>query len=149
MMIIPRRIVDEIVEQARNELPDETCGLLFGDGDEVKKRFPMTNLDHSPEHFAFDPREQFQALREARREGLRIIANYHSHPETPARPSPEDIRLAYDPDIVYAILSLLDRDNPVLKAFEIRDGKVAEVEILTVPAAPTPHEPRINEFNNG
>ena len=149
MMIIPRRIVDEIVEQARNELPDETCGLLFGDGDEVKKRFPMTNIDHSPEHFAFDPREQFQALREARREGLRIIANYHSHPETPARPSPEDIRLAYDPDIVYAILSLQDRDNPVLKAFEIREGKVAEVEILTVPAAPTPHEPRINEFNNG
>jgi proteasome lid subunit RPN8/RPN11 len=129
-MIIPRHIVDEIIEQARNELPDEACGLLFGIDGEVKKRFPMTNVDHSPEHFAFDPREQFQALREARGEGLRIIANYHSHPETPARPSPEDIRLARDPDAIYAILSLHDRDKPVLKAFEIRDGKVTETVLI-------------------
>ena len=132
MIIIPQHIIEEIVEQARNELPDETCGLLIGNGNEVSKRFPMTNIDHSPEHFNFDPREQFQALREARREGLRIIANYHSHPETPARPSQEDIRMAHDPDIIYVILSLQDKKKPVLKAFEIKNGKAAEMEIIVL-----------------
>ena len=131
MIIVPQSIVDEIVEQARNELPDEACGVLIGSGNEVKKRFPMTNVDHSPEHFSFDPREQFQALRDARNEDLQIIANYHSHPETPARPSQEDIRLAYDPSIVYLILSLQNREKPVLKAFEIKEGKATQVEVVS------------------
>jgi len=130
MIFIPQNIIDEIVGQAVNGLPEEVCGLLVGNENEIIKRFPLTNIDHSPEHFAFDPKEQFQVLREAKSLGLKIIANYHSHPETPARPSEEDIRLAYDPDILYLILSLQDKANPVLKAFSIKSGKSTEIEIL-------------------
>jgi proteasome lid subunit RPN8/RPN11 len=129
MIFVPQNIIDEIVEQAVSGLPDEVCGLLVGKENEVVKRFPLTNIDHSPEHFSFDPKEQFQVLREARSLGLKIIANYHSHPETPARPSEEDIHLAYDPNILYFILSLKDRENPVLKAFSIKNGKAEEIEI--------------------
>ena len=131
MIHIPRHIIEGIIEQARGELPDEACGLLLGSGNEAVRRFPMTNIDHSPEHFCFDPREQFQALREARNEGLRIIANYHSHPATPARPSPEDVRLALDPDMVYIIVSLLDKENPALKAFRIREGHSEEIPVYS------------------
>ena len=88
----------------------------------------MTNIDHSPEHFSFDPAEQFKVLREARKEGLEIIANYHSHPATPARPSVEDIRLAFDPQISYVIVSL-SSDIPVVKSFLIRNGVVEKEEI--------------------
>jgi len=88
----------------------------------------MTNTDHSPEHFSFDPSEQFQALRTARSQGFELIANYHSHPETPSRPSVEDIRLAYDPDILYLILSLAG-EIPVLKAFRIQNGISVEETI--------------------
>jgi proteasome lid subunit RPN8/RPN11 len=130
MIFIPQNIIDEIVGQAVSGLPEEVCGLLVGNENEIIKRFPLTNIDHSPEHFAFDPKEQFQVLREAKSLGLKIIANYHSHPETPARPSEEDIRLAYDPDILYLILSLQDKANPVLKAFSIKNGKSTEIEIL-------------------
>ncbi|GHV29869.1 Mov34/MPN/PAD-1 family protein [Bacteroidia bacterium] len=129
MIIIPKNIIDGIIEQAQRELPDEACGLLVGSGNEVVKQYPLTNIDHSSEHFSFDPREQFHVLREARKEDLRIIANYHSHPESPARPSEEDIRLAFDPEIIYIILSLQKKDQPVLKAFSIKGGKVEEMII--------------------
>jgi len=88
----------------------------------------MTNVDHSPEHFSFDPAEQFQTLRSARDAGLELIANYHSHPSTPSRPSEEDIRLAYDPEIIYIIVSLAS-EVPVIKAFRIRNGIAKEEPI--------------------
>ncbi|MDP4201183.1 MAG: M67 family metallopeptidase [Bacteroidota bacterium] len=128
MISIPQYIVKAIIEQAHNELPNEACGLLVGREENVEKRFALSNIDHSPEHFSFDPTEQFNVLRNARKEGLQIIANYHSHPSTPARPSQEDIRLAYDPNILYLILSLSE-EWPVLKAFRIQNGESAEVEI--------------------
>jgi proteasome lid subunit RPN8/RPN11 len=130
MIIIPRNIIDGIIEQARRELPDEACGLLVGIEGEALKQYPLTNVDHSPEHFSFDPREQFQVLQDARKEGWQIIANYHSHPESPARPSKEDIRLAYDPDIIYIILSLQDKQNPVIKAFKIKNAYSEEISII-------------------
>ncbi|GHT47288.1 Mov34/MPN/PAD-1 family protein [Bacteroidia bacterium] len=129
MIVIPQHIIFGIIEQAKNELPNEACGLLVGKGMEVIKQYSLTNVDHSPEHFSFDPKEQFGVLREARKEGWEILANYHSHPESPARPSEEDIRLAFDPNIIYIILSLQDKDNPVIKAFSIQNGKVVEIVI--------------------
>jgi len=128
MIRIPTHIVDGIIAQAINELPNEACGLLVGKETEVGKQFPMTNIDHSPEHFSFDPAEQFQVLRSARAGELDIIANYHSHPETPSRPSEEDIRLAYDPNILYLIVSLA-AEIPVLKAFRIVNGNSTEEQI--------------------
>lgn len=132
MIHISQHIIDSIIAHAWNELPDEACGLLAGSGDRVVKQYPLTNIDHSPEHFSFDPKEQFAALREARKQGLQIVANYHSHPETPARPSEEDIRLAFDPNIVYFILSLQDVENPVIKAFSIREGTVEPLKIIII-----------------
>jgi proteasome lid subunit RPN8/RPN11 len=119
------------VRQSQSELPNEACGLLVGKDGLVQKHYPLTNTDRSPEHFAFDPKEQFQVLKEARAEGLQIVANYHSHPSTPARPSAEDIRLAYDPDIIYIILSLA-AETPSIKAFHIQGGEVSAVEIRNI-----------------
>jgi proteasome lid subunit RPN8/RPN11 len=131
MIRIPKHIYDGIVEQAYAELPNEACGLLVGRDGEVTKQHALTNIDHSPEHFSFDPAEQFQVFRSARAEGAEIIANYHSHPESPSRPSVEDIRLAYDPNILYLIVSLA-AELPVLKAFNIINGVSTEVPIELV-----------------
>ena len=128
MIRIPAYIIDGIIAQAINELPNEACGLLVGSGSDVLKQYPLTNIDRSPEHFSFDPTEQFQVFREARTDGREIIANYHSHPETPSRPSEEDIRLAYDPNILYLIVSLA-AEVPALKAFNIQNGVSTEVTI--------------------
>ena len=130
-MKIRRDIFDKIVTQAREELPDESCGYLLGTGDTVTASYQMTNADHSPEHFSFLPLEQFAAVRFARKEGLKIIGNWHSHPSTPSRPSEEDIRLAYDGNIKYFILSLA-AEEPVLNAFSIKNGKAEKLELEIV-----------------
>jgi proteasome lid subunit RPN8/RPN11 len=126
---LPQHIADAIIRQAQEELPNEACGLLTGLGDTVEKRYPLVNIDHSPEHFSFDPQEQFGVLKAARADGQKILANYHSHPATPARPSQEDIRLAYDPCVVYIIASLA-AETPDIKAFHIRGGEVSPLPIV-------------------
>ena len=88
----------------------------------------MENIDHSSEHFSFAPKDQFAALRYAREKGLKILANWHSHPASPSRPSQEDLRLANDPTIRYAILSLLDGE-PKLNSFKILKGEVVDKEV--------------------
>jgi proteasome lid subunit RPN8/RPN11 len=128
MIQIPQHIVDGIIEQAYNELPNEACGLLTGADGIVQKQYALTNIDQSPEHFSFDPKEQFDVLKDARNSGMKIIANYHSHPATPARPSEEDIRLAFDPRIIYIIVSLAE-EKPVLKAFSLVDCCMQSCEI--------------------
>ena len=127
-MNIEQHVIDEIVAQARQDAPNESCGYLLGADDLVTENYWMENIDHSPEHFAFAPKDQFAALRYARSHGLRILANWHSHPASPSRPSQEDLRLANDPSIRYAILSLLD-GKVNLNSFAIRDGQVVDKQV--------------------
>lgn len=115
-----------ILAQAQKDAPVESCGYLLGpDKETATENFPMTNIDHSEEHFSFDPKEQFAAIKYARQQGLKIVGNWHSHPASPSRPSEEDKRLAYDPNILYFILSLA-AEKPVLNAFRIVEGEVTE-----------------------
>lgn len=128
MLIISQTIINQLFDHALQGLPEEVCGYLAGKGREITLHFPMTNIDHSPDHFSFDPAEQFKVVREVRNAGLEILANYHSHPASPARPSEEDIRLAYDPNISYVIVSLA-AEQPDIKSFRISGG-VVEIEEL-------------------
>jgi len=130
MIKIPGKIIENIINQSVSELPNEACGMLTGTGEVVQDQYPMTNIDHSPEHFSFDPQEQFNVLKTARAKGRKIIANYHSHPSSPARPSEEDKRLAHDPKITYIIVSLAGKE-PVIKAFRKSiDGDMQACEIV-------------------
>ncbi|HWS00125.1 MAG TPA: M67 family metallopeptidase [Prolixibacteraceae bacterium] len=128
MLRISQDIIRQLFEHARQGLPEEVCGYLAGTGREVTVHYQLTNIDHSPEHFSFDPAEQFKVVREVRQAGLEILANYHSHPATPARPSAEDIRLAFDPNISYVIVSMA-AEQPDIKSFIIRNGEVEKEEI--------------------
>lgn len=87
----------------------------------------MENIDHSEEHFSFSPKDQFAALKYARSKRLKILANWHSHPASPSRPSEEDLRLANDPNIRYAILSL-QNGKVHLNSFKVLNGKVVDKE---------------------
>ena len=131
-MIIPQHIIDELIDQAKKDAPNESCGYLLGtstdEGDIVTENYWMENIDHSSEPFSFAPTDQFAALRYARSNGLKILANWHSHPASPSRPSQEDLRLANDPTIRYAILSLLDGE-PKLNSFKILNGEVVDKEV--------------------
>lgn len=125
-------IVDAMIEQARSQAPVEACGILAGTAQRVHRLYRMTNVDASGEHFMMEPAEQFEAAREIRAAGLRMLAVYHSHPQTPARPSAEDIRLALTPDVVHVILSLHNPERPQVRAFDIQDGRATEIEVTIV-----------------
>ena len=125
----------KILAHAESCLPEEACGLIAGEindsGKIIKKVYLLTNIDHSNEHFSLDPKEQLAAIKDMRAEGLTPLGNWHSHPESPSRPSEEDKRLAYDSSASYLILSLMNRESPVLNSFKI-SGDTAENEGLII-----------------
>lgn len=125
-MRINQNVIDEMIAQAQKDAPNETCGYLLGADDVVTENYWMENIDHSSEHFSFAPKDQFAALKYARSKGLRILANWHSHPASPSRPSQEDLRLANDPTIRYAILSL--HEGIHLNSFKILNREVINKE---------------------
>ncbi len=127
MLKIEKSVIEHIKSVALNELPNEACGYLAGKEGVITKCYQLSNIDQSPEHFSFDPEEQFNTVKSTRLNDLEIIANFHSHPETPARPSVEDIRLAFDPNIFYGIISLAEPEE-VLKFFSIVKGEVKPIE---------------------
>jgi proteasome lid subunit RPN8/RPN11 len=118
-----------MVAQARAALPNEGCGLFAGriEGDlkTVEEVYCLKNTDESPEHFSMAPEDQFRVIGDIRKKGLALLGNFHSHPATPARPSEEDKRLAFDPSLSYVIISLKE-EEPVLKSFAVKQGSAEE-----------------------
>lgn len=129
LLKIPKPIYDDLIAHAREGFPLEVCGILGGRAGTVVQAFRMTNVDASNEHFTLEPREQFAVAKQLRAAGLEMLAVYHSHPESPARPSAEDIRLALTPEVSYVIISLLEPERPELKSFKIGDGVVTPEEV--------------------
>ena len=131
-MKLTPQMVEQIIAQARAEAPNEACGYVAGCGEQAELLIPMRNVDASAEHYSFDPKEQFAAVRQARAAGLDLIAVYHSHPATPPRMSQEDIRLANDSSVVYLIYSLAEQR---LRGFRVSRDKVVSETNVEVTAA--------------
>lgn len=133
---LPRSEYEKLLAHARANLPEEACGLIAGTQDEtgkqIKKVFLLTNTDHSNEHFTIDPKEHLAAVKKMRAASLVPLGNWHSHPESPSRPSEEDKRLAYDSKASYLILSLMERDTPVLNSFHVENGQSSKEELVLI-----------------
>ena len=129
MFVLERKYADEIIAQAREEAPNECCGVLAGRDGRVEKLFRAVNAEKSPYRYNVDPRDLLRIYRECDAKGWDFLAIYHSHTHTEAFPSPTDVRLAAWPDSTYVIVSLADPENPVLRAFRIQDGRVSEEEL--------------------
>ena len=135
MIKLSKSDYEKILKHAESELPNEACGLIGGvteGGDKlIKKVYLLTNTDHSNEHFSMDPKEQLASIKDMRANGFVPLGNWHSHPESPSRPSDEDKRLAYDSKASYMILSLMNREEPVLNSIHI-SGTDSEKEQLVI-----------------
>ena len=131
MLLITQNIHDNLVAHAQEGFPLEVCGILGGMDESVSAIYRMTNTDASNEHFMMDPKEQFSVVKDLRNKGLTMLAIYHSHPESPARPSGEDIKLALTPGVSHVIISLADALQPVVKSYKIDQGEV-NLEVLEI-----------------
>lgn len=136
MLFLSKENYEIMLEHCKKGLPNEACGLIGGtkDGDvkKIEKVYLLTNIDQSNEHFSMDPKEQLAAVKDMRANNYQLLGNFHSHPESPSRPSEEDKRLAYDSKVNYLILSLMDIENPVLNAFIIDENKNVTKEELVI-----------------
>ena len=127
-LTVLQNVYDDIIAHARSLTPIESCGYLAGKGQQIDHLYKMTNIDNEPDHFSFEPKEQFAVVKDARKNGWDLLAVYHSHPESPARPSKEDLNLLKDPNMIYVIVSLM-ADTPDIKAFRLHDNNISSVTI--------------------
>jgi [CysO sulfur-carrier protein]-S-L-cysteine hydrolase len=109
----------------------ECCGLLAGEEGIITRYFEATNELASATEYSIAPKQLFGIVREIRANGLELMGIYHSHPNSDNKPSPRDIDQAFYPDTAYFILTAKDVLKPI-RAFSIRDGKVAELNIQIV-----------------
>lgn len=118
-----------IIDHARACRPEEACGILAGGGgSDVQRVFLMENAEHSDSFYMMDSREQFRVFDAIEKEGLELLAIFHSHPHSPPYPSAQDMELAFYPEALYLIVSLMGRE-PEGRVFRIVDSRVKEVEL--------------------
>lgn len=128
-MRVPRQLAEEMIAHAREDLPNECCGMVGGRDGMAGTVYRADNAEASPYRYSISPRQQFDLLEEIDRSGEDLVAIYHSHTGSDAYPSQTDVNLAGWPDAAYLIISLSDPDNPVLRGFAIRDGEISEIDL--------------------
>ena len=133
---LSRAQYETVVAHCYVGLPDEACGLLAGpvtaDGEPtgvVTAVYPCTNADESARTYTVDSRDLIKAMRDAESRHEELIGVWHSHTHSDAYPSDTDVRQAMEPNWLYVLVSLKHAE-PVLRTYRIRDGAVAECEVV-------------------
>jgi proteasome lid subunit RPN8/RPN11 len=138
---VPRCIHAQLLAQAQAELPNECCGLLAGRvGQEggrsvarVSQCYPLINAAERPTiRYESEPRSMFAAVRDIERQGLEVLAVYHSHPTSDPIPSRTDRERNYSPDVVNLIISLHSAE-PCIRAWWLTEVDYREADWLVVP----------------
>lgn len=145
MIQVPQNIIDALIAYAKADAPNECCGLLAGKEGLASEIYPIPNLPSDdpavkdlkvPEdrrlRYVMDPKAQISAFKAMRENGTEMMAIYHSHTASEAYPSATDVRLAFDPEVHYLIVSLEKPDAPVLRAFRIVNEEIDEDAIETL-----------------
>ena len=133
MLTIKKTDLQSIYEHCDSVYPNEACGILAGRNNRVQKVYTLVSEMPSPTFYQIDSKEHFRVIREMREAGIDLVSIYHSHPGGPAFPSATDVDLAYYPEAVYLIVSLMDRQNPVAKGYNIIKGEITEVPLNIIP----------------
>src|SRR3989337_2313050 len=133
MLTIKKTDLQKIFDHCDREYPSEACGILAGRSGNVEKAYTMTNAEPSPSFYLMDPQEQFRVMKEMRQAGMELVGIYPSHTGSQAYPSGTDVSLAYYPEAVCLIVTLMDRNKPAARAFTIADGTITEVELNVLP----------------
>jgi len=125
---VPRPIYDELLAHAREDAPNECCGLIGGSNGVARTVYRARNAEASPLRYNLDPQDQFRIMTEMDEGGEELSGIYHSHTASPAYPSQTDINLAAYPDALYLIVSLAKGEKD-LRGYRITDGEVTEVPL--------------------
>jgi proteasome lid subunit RPN8/RPN11 len=129
---VARAVLEDVVAHARLALPGESCGLLLGGDRAIVESVRAANIAEDPtRRFLIDPKDHINGLRRARDRDLAVVGFYHSHPKSPAEPSPSDLAEASYPDHLYMIVSLAGA-APEVRVFRLEDGNFRAAAFVTV-----------------
>ena len=120
--------IDVMIEHARDDLPNECCGVVGSRDGVAEDVYRAVNAAASPLRYEIDPADFLRIYKLIESAGQDVGAIYHSHTRSAAYPSQTDINLALWPDALYLIVSLA-ADEPVVNAYEIVDREVTQVEL--------------------
>jgi proteasome lid subunit RPN8/RPN11 len=132
---ISRVLVGSIVAHARQDHPDEACGVIAGpiDSDSPQRFIPMVNSARSPNFYEFDSSDLLKLYREMDANNEDPIVIYHSHTHTEAFPSRTDVAYASEPGAHYVVVSTRETGNDdgpyEFRSFRIVDGEISEEEV--------------------
>jgi [CysO sulfur-carrier protein]-S-L-cysteine hydrolase len=130
---ISQQLIDEIIAHAREEAPNECCGMIGGKDGVATSVHRVANEFASPLRFRMESGEQIKTWNAIEAAGEEMVGIYHSHTSSPARPSQTDINESEMwESAIHVIASLEDPDRPAVRAFWIRDKKDVEEEPLDV-----------------
>lgn len=128
-VILGEREREAIARHGAATYPEECCGILLGretDGvRSIERLMPIDNQwlpDDRGERFLIGPRDILNAEREARLAGFDVLGFYHSHPDSPARPSEFDREHAW-PWYTYLIISITNGEAGPLNGWQLRDDR--------------------------
>ena len=131
--------MEEVLVHAREEFPNECCGMIASKDGVAVKVFGATNTAASPLRYELDPREQLRIEEEIWDAGWDLGAIYHSHTRSDPVPSETDRNLAFHPDAVYMIVGLAaydptqpfaSQDPADVRGWFIRGGASEQVKIV-------------------
>lgn len=127
---IPRKLINQILEQSQQSPGKEICGLISSLNNHPENCYPVTNTSTEPEHrYLMDPRQQIDTLRGMRERGEELYAIYHSHPESPPLPSTEDLRLAAYPEALHIIVSISTAGTLQMRGFRFKGDAATAIDI--------------------
>jgi len=133
---ISRALLDEVVAHARDEAPNECCGMIAALDGVATGVHRARNIHASPLRYEMEPNEQLRVLSAIEDAGLELGAIYHSHTRSEPVPSPTDVNLAkYWPEPLYVIVGLAG-EEPDVRAWRIVDGTVSEAALEVQDGAP-------------
>ena len=129
-MRISQDLIDEIVAHAREDLPNECCGLIGGRDGEATSVHRARNSAATWLRYELHPTDQLRIMNRIEDDGEELAGIYHSHTKSAAEPSQTDINLAEGwPGVAQLICSLEHDDAPVVRAWDLDDKRVQEVEL--------------------
>ena len=130
---IRQAVLEQMLAHARDEVPQECCGLLIGTADRVERAARARNLRASPARYLVDPVDHFAAIKQARAAGLAVVGAYHSHPSSPPLPSDTDAEEATYPEYLYLIVSPGDKGLAAeTRGYRLVDGSLRPVSLVAI-----------------
>ena len=127
-LLLEQQYIDEMIAHAREDAPNECCGIIGGLDGRAQKLYRAINAEASPYRYSVEPKDLLRIHREVDGNDWDFLVIYHSHTHTEAYPSPTDAAQAPDPSWHYILVSL--RAEPVLHSYQIVDGNISEEPVV-------------------